>query len=222
MQFIDIHTHQNTQDQTISIKNIVAGKDNIEFGKHDYYSVGIHPWYHEDPDKSKFLIAKYATNPHVLAIGECGIDLSISTSLKEQFEIFIYQARLADEIQKPLIIHCVKAYNEVLKAWKTVQPSTPWIMHGFNANKIITEEFIKNGIYISLGESLFYAERQITRIINELPPELLFFETDESKHSISEIYNQYSQLTGIEPETISKHIYANFARVFNIKVQNNE
>ena len=79
---------------------------------------------------------------------------------------------------KPLVIHLVKAVDELLKVKRDLRPSNPWIIHGFRGKAALAEEYLKHGFYLSFGEK--YQEVALCRV----PADRLFIETDESEVSI--------------------------------------
>ena len=85
---------------------------------------GIHPWQADKAFGVPDLSGK-------LAIGECGLDALRGPSLEVQEEVFRGQIALSERLGKPLIIHCVKALDRLLKVQKTPIPSQKWMFHGF-------------------------------------------------------------------------------------------
>lgn len=55
------------------------------------------------------------------------------------------------EAGKPLVIHLVKAVDELLKVKRDLRPSNPWIIHGFRGKAALAEEYLKHGFYLSFG-----------------------------------------------------------------------
>ena len=92
----------------------------------------------------------------MLAVGEAGLDKLAEAPLTLQIEVFEYQARLAEEANKPLIIHLVKAVDELLKLKQKIQPVKPWIIHGFRGKRLLQKN-------ISDMVSIFLSERNIRR-----------------------------------------------------------
>ncbi len=74
--------------------------------------------------------------------------------MKTQEEILEVQVRLAEELCKPLIIHCVKAYSELIAVRKRTKSSVAWIVHGYNNNERILRQLLDHGFYISVGAAL--------------------------------------------------------------------
>ncbi len=82
-------------------------------------------------------------NQSVIFLGECGFDRLKGEDLAFQTTVFEAQIRLAESISKPVVIHCVKAFNEIISIKKRLKPSIPLIIHGFHQNKTILNDLIK-------------------------------------------------------------------------------
>ena len=127
MDFFDIHTHNKECDSQSSILNsniYITGKR---------ISMGIHPWDISSDWREQFAkIRANACKENVCAIGECGLDkLKSPASEKLQQEVFRAHAMLAEEVKKPLIIHCVKGFDTIIAQHKEISPEQAWIIHGF-------------------------------------------------------------------------------------------
>lgn len=137
------------------------------------YSVGIHPWHAADatPDHWQWL-EQAAQRPDVVAIGEAGLDKLCSTPLAIQTEAFMRQAQLSERVGKPLIIHNVRANQEILDLHTRLRPTQPWVLHGFRGKPQLAQMFLDHGFHISLGPRHNPATAAI------IPPERLLRETD--------------------------------------------
>lgn len=146
---IDIHTHCDSPGGG----SIVCITPEQDFGESHYYSVGIHPWDADRADDRTFSkLRAMAADSRVVAIGEAGIDALRGPSDEIQEHVFIRQARLADELGKPLIIHAVRTFNRLIGLKKSMKPSVPWIIHGFRGKPELALQLVRNGFYISLGD----------------------------------------------------------------------
>jgi TatD DNase family protein len=211
---IDLHTHQESKNKN-SILNIIVGKQSIPDWDPDlYYSIGIHPWYLDSFESNQNVIEKNAAVKAIKAIGECGLDKNSGFSLEQQIEVFEWHIRLAEKLNKPLIIHCIKAFNEIFDLKKQIKSTVPWIIHGFNAPEPIIRQCIQQNFYFSIGHHLFNSKTHIYKLIGIIPRERIFLETDESIIPLEEIYAQYSYITGISEEDVHQMIYANFVHCF--------
>ena len=203
MTLIDIHTHNSIiADRTIfnSGTIYIAGRN---------LSIGIHPWHIGNDRKEKFAsIAGFAKEKNVVAIGECGFDMLKSPApIELQEEIFKAHVELSEEMQKPLIIHCVKAYDRLIALRKELKPQQAWILHGFRGKPQLALQLVRAGLYISLGEK-FNPESA-----NAIPMEKLFIETDESSLPLTEIYAAVAVAKGTTKEQLAQQIAIN-ARIF--------
>lgn len=215
MQFVNIHSHKPSVNNSHEIINLVVGRDPIDsILPERLYSIGIHPWYTEYLEKSKEILQQYASYPNIIAIGECGFDSKSPLPLPDQESLFIYHVELSEKLEKPLIIHSVRTINEVVLLKKKLKPQIPWVIHGFNSNAQTALECVKHGLFMSVGHLLYNGESSIAKIVDQIPVANLFFETDESDLPINAIYQQYAMLTGKSIKDVSETIYANFARYF--------
>ena len=173
----DAHTH-----------NLAAGPDaviNIEpdtqLPSEGSFSTGVHPWRSAEAATLWPLVETIASDPRIVAIGECGIDRLRGADMETQTELLRRHAILADNLAKPLIIHCVRAWAELLAVHASVRPSVPWIVHGFRGAPALARQLLDAGMHISLGEHF----RPDTAAI--IPPGRLHVETDTSSLPIREI-----------------------------------
>ena len=124
-------------------------------GQEVFYSVGVHPMKLAGLGENVFTgIEDTVRMEKVIAIGECGLDRRSPICMKTQEEILDVQVGLAEELRKPLIIHCVKAYSELIAVKKRTGSSVPWIIHGYNNNEQILRQLLDHGFYISVGAAL--------------------------------------------------------------------
>jgi len=149
-----------------------------------------------------------------LAIGECGIDLAIDTDIKTQERIFLKQAGIAENKKKPLIIHCVRAYNELIRLRKALKAEMPWIIHGFSGNTEQAVQLLKHGFYLSFGEKLIENKKLLNQAFSQIPVENMFFETDEGNATIREIYSFASEILKLDVDDLKIRIFENYKKVF--------
>lgn len=81
-----------------------------------------------------------------MSIGECGLDAFVNASIEVQIKVFKSQILIAEGLQKPLTIHCVCRYNEVINASKGV--IIPKIIHGFNKKKLLQHNYYKMVLFV--------------------------------------------------------------------------
>lgn len=208
MDFFNIHTHMAKHPESEILSVDVNSYSSIE--KNAFLSVGIHPWYLTDDDAENQLelLRKAIESKHVVAIGECGLDKLKGPSMEFQKVVFKEQMVMAEEHGLPLVIHCVKASNELVQLKRQTHPDQPWIIHGFRGKEAFAKEFIQHGFYLSFGAC--YQEEALRSV----PVERLFIETDESELSIEDIYLRVAQSRGMDLKELTESIKKNVERVF--------
>jgi TatD DNase family protein len=186
------------------------------FGENESVSVGIHPWsvseelFSEQLEILEFL----AADSRVKAIGEIGLDKLKGPDLKLQEEVFLKQIRIAETVRKPIVIHCVKSFNELIAIKKVVRPKVPMIIHGYNRKADLAIELTKKGFFLSFGKALIGAEL-VKSALKNIPLSQVFFETDDDNELIvSEVYKSASEVLNIEMEELKDSIYQNYLELY--------
>lgn len=175
-----------------------------------FFSIGIHPWNASQTQLN--LVNEKAQLPNCLAIGEIGLDKLNGPDLTIQTASFKSQIELSEKLELPVIIHCVKAWNELLKIKRVINPKQIWIYHGF-AKANLTKEVLKEGLMISIGAEILKSET-LQKALLSIPNDRLLLETDDQSIEIEEIYTQISKLKNIPLARLKKQIEDNFKRVF--------
>jgi len=209
--FINIHTHK-TDVENISILNITF---NGNWPENKYYSCGIHPW---DIDKIEMethleTLKKYCIQNKILAVGEIGLDRAIQTPIETQKEVFIKQLEIANQYNLPIIIHCVKAWSDLLYIRKNTKKSMPWIFHGYTGNLQTANQLINSGCYLSFGSKLL-VNQKVQAVFKQIPLHHIFLETDDSDAKIEEIYRKAAELYDICIEELKLNLFQNFIKIF--------
>jgi TatD DNase family protein len=218
MDFVDVHTHKNIDQEDILMVRNLFPEDQINLTRNKYYSIGLHPWYIEEENYNLHLsqIAELAYQKEILAIGETGLDKITDTPFELQMKIFEKHIEISESLKKPLIIHCVRAFDELIDQKKKIKPQQPWIFHGFNSRWQVAEMMLNQGIYLSFGKALLIPGSNAAKVLSEIPEKRFFLETDDSKNSIREIYQKASEIRKTEIETLKSIILRNFKKCFGI------
>lgn len=206
--FINIHTHHiSSHSKGLEIHDSLLGKSTT-----NYFSAGIHPKF---ALKSALLITdleERLSSQNCIAIGECGLDKIIDVPFESQQMCFEQQIALSEKLKLPLILHCVKAWNEVLALRKKWQPLQPWIFHGFRKTSLL-DSVLSEKIYLGIGAAILH-DQKLQDTLGQIPLEKLFLETDDSTYTIEEIYLQVAKLKKIEKAFLEETLEANFNHVF--------
>lgn len=213
--FIDLHTHSHAEDDEVfSVNNIFLQDYSPERQLLKPVSVGLHPWHSDLMEESDLerILSVISNDKYVIAIGETGLDKKCNIPFSKQMSIFKKQVLFANATHKPLIIHCVKAWDEIITVKKEAQ--TPFVIHGFNGSIQLAETLLKNGFYLSVGHLIVNEETKIRKILKQIPIEKLFIETDESGVDIKILYRKLCDIKNITAEQLKRCIFANFKTVF--------
>lgn len=214
MKYYNIHTHSKVVEKDI-ISIYCLTEDEIVSGDiidtpNLFYSCGIHPW-HVDETKITVEALRHLINTHpkIIAIGEVGLDKLTTSSYDRQLELFAEQIKLSEDVQLPLIIHCVRAWDDLIRMYKEYKPKCPWILHGFRGGKQQAEQLSKLGFFFSLGE---YFNKEALSV---LYPDVVVLETDESSKNIKKIYDEIVRALEDDLAVLQDAIEQNVSFLFN-------
>lgn len=201
MEIIDTHTHTLRPGAVVNIDPSAIPLSALRIEAPYFYSVGIHPWNAGVVRPSDIrTLRRLARDRRVLAIGETGLDsvhvgyewVEVSgrkepeireavPSIERQTELLRLHIGLSEELCKPLILHVVKRFPEIMNMRRTMRPSQPWIIHGYRGKPGLARDLLRLGFYLSYGERFNPASVAVT------PPDRLLLETDESALTVAEI-----------------------------------
>jgi TatD DNase family protein len=213
MQFLNLHTHKFTnQDTVLELVNQYPQEFDTAI---PFYSIGIHPWYIDEQrlEADLRMIESKLQEPNCFALGECGLDKRIEIPLELQQMVFEKQLLLAQHYKKPVVIHCVAAFQEVIVIKKRLKITVPMIIHGFSKNKQVAKELIDNGFYISFGKYLL-RNPDLEIVFVNIPNDRFFLETDTLEEGIEEVYALAAKYKKWRIDELQQQIKSNFAAVF--------
>jgi len=203
MDFLDFHHHKPNE---IGIYNLNLNEE-ISVGK---FSAGLHPKDITENWKSDFeKIKNISVSENCLAIGECGLDGLIQVDEKLQNDIFKAHISWAEEIKKPIIIHCVRRFSQILHYKNAKVPS---VIHGFNKKENIAAELLEAGFYLSFGYAAL-ENLSLQNVIKNIPIHRLFLETDDSDFEIVRLYEKVSEIKSISMENLENQMWENLNHI---------
>ncbi len=207
----DIHTHRPAPAAGGGFRLVNASPAGFAPQAGCLYSVGLHPWTltADGPGPDEWArLAEAVRLPQVLAVGEAGLDKLAEAPLEVQEAVLARQARLAEETGKPLVVHLVRAADELLRLRKRLRPRMPWVIHGFRGKEQLAAEWVRHGLYLSFGAQ-FRAEA-----LRAVPLDRLFLETDESLLPVAQVYARAAQARGMTADELAAAVRANVRAVF--------
>lgn len=215
--FIDIHTHPfHKEADTIIVQNIFPGDGFAAFNGRNFYSVGLHPWHlgtKDENNEAMQMVEEALEFDHVIFVGETGLDKINGGDFNEQLRVFEAHAVMAEEYEYPLIIHCVKAMNEVVELRNKMNPAMPWILHGYNGSLELSKQLADKGFLFSFGKNLFRKNSKAVKSFKYLPLNKIFFETDELDSNVDAIYEQAAVLKELPVEKLKEAVWKNFNKI---------
>lgn len=216
IKFINLHTHKYTNAPDILE---LVNQYPLEFDVSiPFYSVGIHPWKVNEQtleEELTFIESKLSLE-NCLAVGECGLDKRIEVPFELQVSVFERQLMLAEKFRKPLVIHCVAAFQELIETKSRLQISVPIIIHGFSKGEELARQLIENGFYLSFGKYLL-RNPELESVFKNIPEDRFFLETDTIEEGIREVYALAANYRKVDLDTLKKITSTNFHRVFSCR-----
>lgn len=213
MKFYNLHTHTFTKNSDVLE---LVNQYPWEFDPTiPTYSIGIHPW-HIDKNRVEadlIIIKEKLSLTECLALGECGLDKRIEIPMSLQIEVFERQIELAEQFQKPLVLHLVAAYDELIAINKRFKISVPIILHGFSKNSQVANQLLDNGFYLSFGKYLIL-NQELHSVFKAIPNGRFFLETDMISETLEEVYGLAAKIKGISVEELKVIVAKNWKRVF--------
>lgn len=188
---IDIHTHRPTEAVTIR-------------------TIGVHPWHAAEcslPSAEEIMKAD--------AVGEIGLDKACGVDFETQKALFVKQLELAERFEKPVVLHCVRAFEEVMTLLERYTLRAV-LFHGFIGSREQASRAVKKGYYLSFGARTEGSNKTI-EALRETPLERLFVETDEAEMTIEAMYLTIARLRGTEVEELEEATAENYKRIFTFK-----
>ncbi|MFT7031446.1 MAG: TatD DNase family protein [Nonlabens sp.] len=211
--FLDFHTHSMRHSESVDVMEIVSihpGKDR----EYQYFTVGLHPWWTVNTVSTdqKAMFASLLPLPNCLAMGEMGLDQLKGPTLDVQMDVLRSQLVIAQGLNKPVIIHCVRAFDQLIKIKREFPDIKKWCVHGYGRHSILAKQLIDQGFYLSLMPS---KPDKYVDWFASLPLDKLFLETDSMPDTtILDVYNDVSALTGISVDELKRQMNSNAREFF--------
>ncbi len=217
MQYFNLHTHKFTNNPSVlELVNQYPWEFEASIPQ---YSIGIHPWFIDENRLESDLktIEEKLQLKECLALGECGLDKRIEIPIEVQTAVFEKQILLAEKYQKPLVLHLVAAFDELIAIKKRMKISVPIIIHGFSKNEQVAKQLIDNGFYISFGKYLL-RNPELKSVFQSIPNDRFFLETDTIEETLEEVYTLAAKYKNIKIEDLIEMVNSNFKKVFKSNI----
>ncbi len=207
MIYINIHTHFKPESDDIwVIRNAYlksVGKSAIPYA----VSNGLHPWFIEKyPNFQAQELEQILRNNAAVAVGECGLDRIKGPDKLLQEKVFLQHLYVAEKMQLPLIIHCVRMYDALYDLVRNTQSRL--IVHGYSASLVQTQRMLNvPHLYFSIGIREW--KRMGLEQKKALPIERLFLENDGIRMDFKGLYADCAAFYGYSLEKFAEQLFRN-------------
>lgn len=209
---IDIHTHNLEAESSSHLRFIV--------GKH---YLGIHPWDLVEPFELEFYEKQFEQvkkklDQYVIGIGECGLDRRRTgvADIGTQMDVLGWHFDFANKLNMPIILHCVRAYSDLLHVLKIKKYNGKILLHDYNGNEEVTLKLRPYDCYFSFGRSLFNRDNKAAELLKLLPREKIFLESDSHNNfSFESIYQRASFILGMDQVELEVQMEKNLVEFFS-------
>lgn len=204
-----------------------------------YTAIAIYP--HEDlgrdlKDLINHLSAQIDSSKKVVAVGECGIDITDwpgGRDLNEQLDLFEMQIQLAIKKKLPLIIHNRNGDEYVLNLLKKYQSQGLYgVIHCFSSDWEVAKSFLDSNFHISFGGMITYKSRKdLLEVVGKVPEDRILIETDSpylppdgfrgqpnEPRNVAVVAAKIAEVRGVSFDKISELTYSNTCKLFNLPV----
>lgn len=216
--FINLHTHNPTGDpDVLEIVSVSYGQEAPQTP--GYRSVGLHPWHLRglDMEIAGHWVLEQAAFPETLAIGEAGLDKVTDTPWEIQLDAFGRCLRIAAETGKPLIVHCVRAFGEIVQLLghpgNSRRPNGV-VFHGFDKHPQTAGMLLRAGCSLSFGAALFREDGHAAAALRQIPADRFFLETDVQKLDIRAVYARAAEIRETGLRAVQEQVWDNFRHLF--------
>lgn len=188
---VDVHTHHLRPD-------VVSPR-----------MAGIHPW---DAERGRDL----PDFDHCDIIGETGLDYACEVDRLAQERLFRAHLEAAERLQKPVVLHTVKAFEPTIKIL-TEYNIAGVVFHGFIGSQQQAAEALRRGYYLSFGIRSLRSSKT-RQAIAATPLDRLFCETDDDPLlDIASVYAEVAEIKGVTLAELERYIYENYKRLFRLR-----
>ena len=197
-----------------------------------YATCGISPNDIEDFSKENLQkIEEMAKNEKIVAIGEIGLDYYWNKDNKEkQKELFINQIKIANTLNKPIVIHTRDATIDTIDILKKYPVNKKGIFHCCPLNQELIKEGLKLGFYISFSGNITFKNAKAYESVSIVPIDKILIETDSpyltpepfrgkrnDSSKVKFVAEKIAEIKKLTLEEVSQKTYQNAERVYEIK-----
>lgn len=217
--YLNFHAHrQKPANNEIVIQSLFL-QDNLITPKSDkiFFTAGLHPWHANQLSEKEIedKLVKLIETKSIIAVGEAGLDKLKGPDLQTQEKVFKIHVAVAEKYNLPVIVHSVKAHNEILKLKIDSNSQIPWVLHHYSGSKQLAMDLIDHGFYLSLSYHIDNGNSRLSQYLGELPIDKIFLETDDFNVNIKQLYKVVCEKFKITEQELKKQLIKNLKKLIN-------
>lgn len=217
---------------SVELNQFQSMADKTEHYANVKLTCGAHPLNQEDAIDEEVLL-ELAQHERVIAIGETGLDYFYAPETKElQLDSFRKHVRVANQLNKPLIIHTRDAQKDTLDILREEKAhQVGGILHCFTETWDMAKQALELGFYISFsGIVTFKNASALREVAKQIPDDRILIETDapylapvphRGKQNqpayVADVAKHLASIRGQSLEHIAEITTANYKRLFELK-----
>lgn len=219
---VDFHTHLDRQhllavpENVLRIISVPLAESVLPLPENCIATLELHPWLGEEWSDE---FAELARRGNFAGIGEVGLDrLKGKLPLPEQIRIFTRAVKLAQDLNKPLTVHCVKCFSELLQIYKSQKWQVPTIIHYFCGKLELAQQLWRDTHFVLSLPPKIYCQQKLLDFLRNNPEFIrrTVLETDDPHHgNIEEHYCIMAKMLNMDFESLQKIMAEQFERLFH-------
>ena len=223
--WIDFHTHIDRNAPLAAAENVVRivstplNEADLPPENAVLYTLELHPWFGNTVESC---FERLAALEKFSGIGEVGLDrLRGKLPLDEQITVLEQAVLLAEKLQKPLTIHCVKCFSELLQLYKKLSWRVPTAIHYYRGNLAQAQQLWQHTHFILSLPPAIYNQHELLEFLRNNPEYLqrIVLETDDPHHGdIIKHYQTMAQLLKLEVGSLQQIIQQNVERFYHVGI----
>ena len=193
-----------------------------KYGIKIHLNFGLHPWWVEKYSSAEIENILYQLKtllPEASALGETGLDFASKrdpSQFEKQEHAFQEQIKIAQALNKPLVLHVVQAHAKGIEILKANEFKAPFVLHRYSGNVTELKEYLKMDAYFSFDQAILSQKgyEKTKKALLHTPLDRLLFETDSNEPAqVIAIYEHAATLLGVKPTDLKEKVAENMQKI---------
>ena len=215
--WLDFHTHQpyHPSQGYVSVRSYSPPLLQSSISQ-EYFTAGLHPWETALPENRQWIeteLVPCLKQANCLGLGEVGLDRGRGAALPEQQALLELQLDIAKRLQLPIVVHCVRAWSELMASFKRVKPTTAKAIHGYNGSYHVLQSLLAEDWYIS---PQIRRNGTMEQLVSNIPVNRLLLETDATTLTGFAVAEVAAAHLNASVEAVTRQVDVNTRRFYSI------